>query len=74
MAQPQDKARLPKSFKERESARRLIVVLDGAQLETVKNGSEYELLNCDDHATLLKKRKRDAAECRPDITHQVRIV
>jgi len=53
------------------SSDRLIVVLDRACLETVKVGKGYELLNCDDHAHILKKHKREAAECRPDISHQV---
>ena len=53
------------------SSNRLIVVLEGASLETVKVGKGYELLNCDDHAHVLKKHKREPAECRPDISHQV---
>ena len=53
------------------SSNRLIVVLEGAALETVKVGKGYELLNCDDHAHILKKHKREPAECRPDISHQV---
>jgi rRNA small subunit pseudouridine methyltransferase Nep1 len=63
---------------------RLIVVLENATLETVKLGSgktkrkgesagtaSFHLLNCDDHAGLLKKNGRDPAEMRPDIAHQV---
>ena len=53
------------------SSDRIIVVLEKACLETVKVGKNYELLNCDDHAHILKKHKREAAECRPDISHQV---
>ena len=49
----------------------LIVVLENATLQTVKMGDEYQLLNCDDHITFMKKRKRDPSEMRPDITHQV---
>jgi rRNA pseudouridine-1189 N-methylase Emg1 (Nep1/Mra1 family) len=30
----------------------------------------YQLLNCDDHATYLKKHKKDPAFYRPDIAHQ----
>ena len=30
-----------------------------------------QLLNCDDHATILRKHKRDAASARPDICHQM---
>ena len=30
-----------------------------------------QLLNCDDHAHILRKHKRDAASARPDICHQM---
>lgn len=30
----------------------------------------YVLLNCDDHATFLRKHRRDPAALRPDIAHQ----
>uniref|UniRef100_A0AAG5CUG1 18S rRNA (pseudouridine-N1)-methyltransferase n=2 Tax=Anopheles atroparvus TaxID=41427 RepID=A0AAG5CUG1_ANOAO len=50
--------------------RRLIVILEGAQLETVKVGQSFELLNCDDHTNILKRNNRDPGSCRPDITHQ----
>ncbi|KAM6214832.1 ribosomal RNA small subunit methyltransferase NEP1 [Rhynchocyon petersi] len=49
---------------------RLIVVLEGASLETVKVGKTYELLNCDKHKSLLLKNGRDPGEVRPDIAHQ----
>ncbi len=32
-----------------ETGKKLIVVLEGANLETVKVGGDYELLNSDDH-------------------------
>ncbi|XP_055540730.1 ribosomal RNA small subunit methyltransferase NEP1 [Wyeomyia smithii] len=54
----------------RSNERRLIVILEGAQLETVKVGAAFELLNCDDHLNILKKYNRDPGRCRPDITHQ----
>lgn len=54
----------------RTKDKRLIVILDGAQLETVKVGKEFELLNCDDHTNILRKHGRDPGTCRPDITHQ----
>eukprot|EP00033_Pygsuia_biforma_P005198 GCRY01005715.1.p1 GENE.GCRY01005715.1~~GCRY01005715.1.p1 ORF type:complete len:234 (-),score=54.39 GCRY01005715.1:128-802(-) len=63
-------AKVPKTFKEKESSSRLIVILEGCHLETVKVGNNYELLNCDDHQNFLKKMKRDTADARPDITHQ----
>jgi len=50
--------------------RKLIVLLENAYLESVKTGKDYELLNCDDHQSLIKKAKRDIAHVRPDITHQ----
>lgn len=51
---------------------RLIVLLDQAKLETIKNRrGNYELLNCDDHRELCKKKlKKDPKEFRPDICHQ----
>ncbi|KAI9215833.1 Alpha/beta knot methyltransferase [Blastocladiella britannica] len=66
--------KLPKTLAEKESTRRLIVVLSGAILETVKIGknkdARYQLLNSDDHVNLLKKHGRDFSTYRPDITHQ----
>lgn len=49
--------------------KKLIVVLENASLEAVKCGPSYELLNSDDHGNFLRKRSRDPAEARPDITH-----
>mmetsp|Transcript_21281 Transcript_21281/g.82614 ORF Transcript_21281/g.82614 Transcript_21281/m.82614 type:complete len:328 (+) Transcript_21281:53-1036(+) len=62
--------KLPKTLLEKENNRRLIVVLESACLETVKFGNGFQLLNCDDHISILRKKKRDLAEARPDITHQ----
>ncbi|KAL3276450.1 hypothetical protein HHI36_011831 [Cryptolaemus montrouzieri] len=50
--------------------KRLIIILEQAQLETVKVGNKFELLNCDDHTHILKSNNRDVGSCRPDITHQ----
>jgi len=54
------------------SNQKIIVLLDQARLETVKNRRNiFELLNCDDHRELCKKKlKRDPKEFRPDICHQ----
>ena len=54
------------------SKHKIIVLLDQARLETVKNRrNNFELLNCDDHRELCKKKlKRDPKEYRPDICHQ----
>jgi|UPI000581A260 rRNA small subunit pseudouridine methyltransferase Nep1 len=50
----------------------IIVLLDQATLETVKNKrGVYELLNCDDHRELCKKKlRKDPNVFRPDILHQ----
>lgn len=63
---------LTKSMKKaRPSEKRLIVVLENANLETIKIGKVYELLNCDRHKNHLLKFKRDPNDnARPDITHQ----
>ncbi|TRY94293.1 hypothetical protein DNTS_030380 [Danionella cerebrum] len=50
--------------------KRLVVVLEGATLETVKVGKTFELLNCDQHKSLIIKSGRDPGKIRPDITHQ----
>lgn len=63
-------AKISKPFGNGSQSKRLIVVLENASLETVKNGKTYELLNCDKHKGLLKKHDRDLGSCRPDITHQ----
>mmetsp|Transcript_12276 Transcript_12276/g.14280 ORF Transcript_12276/g.14280 Transcript_12276/m.14280 type:complete len:281 (-) Transcript_12276:52-894(-) len=54
------------------SKQKIIILLDQARLETVKNRRGiFELLNCDDHRDLCKKKlKRDPKEFRPDICHQ----
>ncbi len=49
----------------------VIVLLDLACLEIVKTKrGEFQLLNGDDHRSVLGKHGRDPAECRPDIAHQ----
>lgn len=46
-------------------------VLEGATLEVAKVGKGYEILNCDEHVSFLKRHDRDPAAYRPDICHQV---
>jgi rRNA small subunit pseudouridine methyltransferase Nep1 len=49
----------------------VLVILDLANLETVKTKKgEFQLLNCDDHISLLSKNNKDPAKYRPDIVHQ----
>uniref|UniRef100_A0A3Q2QRT4 EMG1 N1-specific pseudouridine methyltransferase n=1 Tax=Fundulus heteroclitus TaxID=8078 RepID=A0A3Q2QRT4_FUNHE len=58
------------SLHDRMAERRLIVILEGASLETVKVGKTFELLNCDQHKNIIIKSGRDPGHIRPDITHQ----
>eukprot|EP01096_Ripella_sp_DP13-Kostka_P002484 TRINITY_DN13326_c0_g1_i1.p1 TRINITY_DN13326_c0_g1~~TRINITY_DN13326_c0_g1_i1.p1 ORF type:complete len:228 (+),score=96.43 TRINITY_DN13326_c0_g1_i1:36-719(+) len=60
----------PTNREEIESLPHLTVVLEAACLETVKKGNAFQLLNCDDHAFILRKANRSLEEARPDITHQ----
>ncbi|KAI6080015.1 hypothetical protein LUU34_01439000 [Aix galericulata] len=60
----------PPAAKRAAGQRRLLVVLEGASLETVKVGKTFELLNCDKHKAMLLRSGRDPAAVRPDITHQ----
>lgn len=46
------------------------MILENASLEAVKNGKNFELLNCDRHKSIMKKNKKDPASARPDIAHQ----
>lgn len=76
---------LPKTAAQKDSVRRLIVVLERCSLEAYKVSGpgggrggrdgpdhvKYALLNCDDHQGILAKTGRDIADARPDITHQV---
>ena len=68
--------KVPKTQIQKENTRRLIVVLEGATLETLKIGKNkegnYQLLNVDDHLHILKKNNRETYEARPDILHQVK--
>ena len=48
-----------------------IFVLENASLEVGKVGKTMQLLNCDDHAGFLRKHRKDPADYRPDICHQV---
>jgi rRNA pseudouridine-1189 N-methylase Emg1 (Nep1/Mra1 family) len=54
------------------NSRQVIIILDMAQLETVKTKKgDFELLNCDDHINIMKKHGKDPQLYRPDILHQV---
>lgn len=61
----------PKLFKNaKNKTKRLIVILEKANLEIIKIGKTFELLNCDDHMNQIRKYRKDPAFCRPDIVHQ----
>ncbi|XP_015925720.1 ribosomal RNA small subunit methyltransferase NEP1 [Parasteatoda tepidariorum] len=62
----EDLKSIPKHIRKQD--KRLIIVLENANLETVKNGQQHELLNSEDHLHIIKKKK--ITMCRPDITHQ----
>lgn len=59
-----------KMFDMRNFNKGLIVILENAYLEAAKIGTEYKLLNSDDHVSFLSKKKRDPSQARPDIAHQ----
>ncbi|KAI8986549.1 Alpha/beta knot methyltransferase [Pilobolus umbonatus] len=57
-------------------SRKVVVVLENASLEIARlhrHDSKMQLLNCDEHQSILKKWGRDIADARPDIVHQVYI-
>eukprot|EP00122_Pirum_gemmata_P011639 Pgem_evm1s10783 len=62
--------KLPQTQQEKDSQKRLIVILDRACLETGKVGKDFQLLNCDDHQNILRKNGKEISMARPDITHQ----
>jgi len=65
-----DTIRIPMTAGEREDWKRLIVVIEGANLQTVKYGKSFALLNSDDHRAFCSKNNIDINTARPDITHQ----
>ena len=54
----------------KKAEKRLIIVLEGAHLESCKTGKEFSLLNIDEHKGILSRNNRDFSTARPDITHQ----
>ncbi|KAK6477347.1 ribosomal RNA small subunit methyltransferase NEP1 [Huso huso] len=59
-----------RTLHDKMTERRLVVVLEGATMETVKVGKTFELLNCDKHRNMIIKSGREPGTIRPDITHQ----
>jgi len=58
-----------KKYVDKESKRRLIVVLEGCPLEVAKIGDKYKLLSSDDRGYLTKFGK-NPDDYRPDVVHQ----
>lgn len=58
-------------------SRKVIIVLENASLEAARLSTRFDtkmqLLNCDEHQSVLKKLGRDIADARPDIVHQVKL-
>ena len=54
----------------KKEEKRLIIILENANLESCKTGKEFSLLNIDEHKGLLSKNGRDFSTARPHITHQ----
>lgn len=66
-----DKLIQPKRFKNiTNQSKRLIIILERANLEVIKNKQNFELLNSDDHQNLIRKFHKNPSSCRPDILHQ----
>jgi rRNA small subunit pseudouridine methyltransferase Nep1 len=60
----------PLTYLEKETKRRVIIVLENCPLEVGKIRDEYKLLNSDDHYKFLLNNKKNPEEYRPDIVHQ----
>lgn len=60
----------PLTYLEKETKKRVIVVLEGCPLEVGKIGESYKLLNSDEHYKFLLNNKKNPEEYRPDIVHQ----
>lgn len=67
---------MDRSNKRPEDGRKLIIVLERANLDIVRIDGEnrqpcsMQLLNCDQHMNMIRKLKKDPAFCRPDIVYQ----
>ena len=60
---------VPRTMAEKTNQSRVIVVLEAANLETIKTKRGIQLLNCDDHAKLINKMGKRLEDYRPDVTH-----
>lgn len=62
--------KIPRTFEEKSTHSRVIVILEAANLETIKTKRGIELLNCDDHQKVISKMGKKLEDYRPDVTHQ----
>jgi rRNA pseudouridine-1189 N-methylase Emg1 (Nep1/Mra1 family) len=62
-----------RSNKEKDN-KRLIIILEHANLELTNEKKDPEIINSDEHYKVIKKLKKSVEEFRPDITHQVKII
>ena len=60
---------IPKTYLEKDSWVRLIVILEQANLETTRTKRTIELINCDDHQKVITKLGKKFEDYRPDVTH-----
>eukprot|EP01080_Neovahlkampfia_damariscottae_P006215 gene6215-10221_t len=65
-----NKKKAPLNPLEKDTNKRLVIILDDCPLEAAKIRNEYVLLNSDDHYKFLLNNKQKPEEYRPDIVHQ----
>lgn len=63
-------AGIPISITEPKAKPGVIFILERASLEVGKVGKGFQLLSSDEHATFIKREKKNPADYRPDIAHQ----
>ena len=64
--------RLPKTSSEKQDARRVVVLLQQASLETVKTKKGFELLNCDEHQGLQWVRAEEAWKRKLELVNELK--
>ncbi|XP_047322470.1 ribosomal RNA small subunit methyltransferase nep-1 [Impatiens glandulifera] len=61
---------IPISITDQKAKPGVIFILERASLEVAKVGKGFQLLSSDEHATFIKRSKKNPADYRPDIAHQ----
>jgi len=67
-----DKSNLPTNLIEKHKWKRLIIILEAAQLQTIQTKKGIELLSSDDHSKEINKIGKKLEDYRPDIVHHVK--